>query len=138
MSFFKDVGDFHHKFELPVSGQKAPTTLAHTEFRYRMAFIMEEIQELIEAHSQSSLVGCADALADIVWVVLGTAHCMHIPFDEVWEEVRRSNMEKRRWQDGDPLKPRNATTRMEIVKPHGWEGPRLREVIYAAFQRHRR
>lgn len=92
----------------------------------------EELTELIEACEIGDLTGAADALADLCWVALGTAHYFGLPFDKVWEEVRRSNMEKRRWRDGDPVKARaNHLKSMspEIVKPLGWRPPDIDAVL---------
>jgi predicted HAD superfamily Cof-like phosphohydrolase len=100
--------------------------------RYRINFLKEELDELIEACEGGELAEAADALADLCWVALGTAHHFGLPFDKVWEEVRRSNMEKRRWHDGDPVKPRAkhlSNMSPEIVKPKGWRPPDIDAVL---------
>src|SRR2546429_3028363 len=129
MSLFTDVGEFHKRFDLPHADQRAPVVVPFVEFKYRIAFLMEEITEFIEAYGRSDLTDIADALADLVWVALGTAHYFGVPFDEVWAEVKRANMTKRPWQEGDPLKPRNALTFGEVVKPDGWRPPDVLGVL---------
>lgn len=129
MTLFDDVGAFHAKFDLPTEGEQIPDFMSDRDRKYRVAFMLEEITEFIDACGRRDLADAADALADLVWVALGTAHYMHLPFDEVWAEVKRANMEKRPWQEGDPLKPRNTTTSGEIVKPEGWLGPRVQRVL---------
>lgn len=99
---------------------------------YRFNFLKEELSELAQACSGGDLVEAADALADLCWVALGTAHYLGLPFDKVWEEVRRSNMEKRRWRSGDPVKKRAAHLKNmapEIVKPSGWRPPDIDAVL---------
>lgn len=137
MNYFDDVAAFHDKMGLPVSAEstepgygnvRPPQIIDLKEFNYRLAFLFEEIAELIMSHSQENLAKSADALVDIVWVALGTAHYFGIPFDALWREVQRANMEKRPWQEGDPLKPRNAAG-LEVVKPEGWRPPDIDGVI---------
>lgn len=114
MSYFDSVRQFHLKvlgledvkptFEMPVSMQQ------------RLDFMEEEIHELSDAHSNMDLVGVADALADLVYVALGTAHMLGIPFDEVFKVVHAANMQKQR----------GITKRgmlYDAVKPAGWVGP---------------
>ena len=129
-TMFQDVAEFHAKFDLPVAeieGGTQPCALPSKELiQYRVNFLREELTELVEACDRGDIVEAADAIADLVWVACGTAHYMGIPLDQVWHEVRRSNMEKRAWQEGDPIKPRAAhLTSMgpEIVKPAGWRPP---------------
>lgn len=43
---------------------------------------------------QGSLKGLAKELADVLYVVYGTAHCFGIDLQRVFEEVHRSNMSK--------------------------------------------
>lgn len=137
-NYFDDVGVFHAKFNLPVSEESAmvttqvnndpPRILTKREFEFRTAFLYEEQREFTEAHAMGDLARCADALADIVWVALGTAHLMGLPFDAVWNEVKRANYAKRPWSDGDPVKPRNVVG-LEIVKPEGWQPPDIEQAL---------
>lgn len=138
MSLFTDVGEFHKRFKLPVSCSQAlatgagPNVPAEDVFLYRYRFLQEEMRELEVAFHKTDLAGIADALADLVWVALGTAHYCGLPFDEVWAEVRRANMEKRPWAKGDPVKKRArglADMSLEVVKPENWEPPRIQPII---------
>lgn len=146
MSMYDDVGAFHAKFNLPnvqyhvvpavdADGTRKhyltmPHQLSETDFRYRMQFIQEELQEFVDSHHAGDLVGMADALADLAWVVLGTAQFMHLPFDEVWAEVRRANMDKTLAVEEDNEHKRGCVER--IRKPAGWRPPQLRDVLVAA------
>lgn len=129
-TYFDDVGQFHLRMELAHFSQNLdPHLLLNFEFKYRVACLTEEIIELADAHARGDLAAFADALADIVWFALGTAQLAHIPFEEVWAEVRRSNGEKRRWREGDPLKPRN-NTQLEVIKPPGWRPPDVWRILH--------
>jgi predicted HAD superfamily Cof-like phosphohydrolase len=67
-----------------------------------MDLVAEEIDELMVASEKGDLVAIADALADIAYVVYGTALTYGIDLDSVLREVHRSNMSKL-GADGKPL-----------------------------------
>ena len=59
-----------------------------------MDLITEEYHELQEAYKEQDVVEVADALADMVWVIMGMASSLGMDFNDIWEEVKRSNMSK--------------------------------------------
>jgi predicted HAD superfamily Cof-like phosphohydrolase len=70
-------------------------------------------------------VEVADALADMVYIIVGTALEFGIPLDRVWDEVQRSNMAK-----VDPVSGRvEKRADGKVKKPQGWEGPRISEAL---------
>jgi predicted HAD superfamily Cof-like phosphohydrolase len=89
-------------------------------FARRLRLIAEELHEVVEAHLAGDLAEFADGLADLAWVVLGTAVEAGIPFDEVWAEVRRANMAKA----GGTL---DASGKLQ--KPPGWRPPDVAAVL---------
>ena len=114
MSYFDAVRQFHMKV-LGINDVK-PTFQLPVEFTQRVAFLEEEIEELGQAYCSNDLVGVADALADLVYVALGTAHMMGIPFDQVFKVVHAANMQKMRG-----ITKRGMV--YDAVKPDGWVGP---------------
>ncbi len=84
----------------------------------RAALLAEEVAELGEAIVARDIVKIADALADIVYVAVGTAVTYGIPFDAVFAEVHRSNMTKA-----------NAPDEAKLVKGPGYEPPRIAELL---------
>lgn len=94
----------------------------------RWKLLREEIDELIEAQIAGDMVEVADAYADIVYIVLGSAITQigAERFAEVWAEVHRTNMAKR-WPDGTFHIDDNG----KVVKPPGWEPPRIAEILEA-------
>jgi predicted HAD superfamily Cof-like phosphohydrolase len=95
------VAEFHAAFRLPV--RQMPT--AHIDpalASLRVALLKEETSEFVVAAGKGDLIGIADALADIVYVVYGTALAYGIDLDSVLREVHRSNMSKLD-VDGKPL-----------------------------------
>lgn len=136
-TYFEHVAEFHHKLQLPVShavgGPRYCGLMGPLEQMYRVEFLKEELLEFTQAWDQKDLAGCADALVDLVWVVLGTAHYMGLPFDQLWAEVYRANMEKRLRQEGDPIHKRGAVE--TIVKPEGWHPPDIEGVLKSWLNR---
>ena len=60
----------------------------------RIELIDEELNELREATGKQDLVGIADALTDLLYVVYGAGHAYGINLDNCFAEVHRSNMSK--------------------------------------------
>jgi predicted HAD superfamily Cof-like phosphohydrolase len=56
--------------------------------------LREELDEYAAAAAADDVVAVADALADLAYVLYGTALVHGIPLDEVFEEVHRSNLTK--------------------------------------------
>jgi predicted HAD superfamily Cof-like phosphohydrolase len=95
------VAEFHRAFNLPM--RQSPSTGIDDELaKLRVALLEEEVDEFVTASEKADLIGIADALADIVYVVYGTALTYGIDLDSVLREVHRSNMSKLS-ADGKPL-----------------------------------
>lgn len=87
------LAEFHEAFGF--TGSDAPRPMQPDEGdKLRMALLREEFQEYIDAERGGDLIGVADALADMVYVIYGTAYTYRIPLDAVLAEVHRSNMSK--------------------------------------------
>jgi predicted HAD superfamily Cof-like phosphohydrolase len=95
------VAEFHKAFNLPM--QQFPTTEVGDDLvKLRVALLEEEVDEFVTASEKGDLIAIADALADIVYVIYGTALTYGIDLDAVLREVHRSNMSKLD-EDGKPL-----------------------------------
>lgn len=68
----------------------------------RCALVEEEAAELRDAVEADDIVGIADAIGDLLYVVHGAALTFGIPVAEVFAEVHRSNMTKL-GRDGEPI-----------------------------------
>jgi predicted HAD superfamily Cof-like phosphohydrolase len=87
------VAEFHKAFGLPV--RELPSGEIDCDLaRLRVALLEEEVSEFVTASRTGNIVGIADALADITYVVYGTALTYGIDLDAVLREVHRSNMSK--------------------------------------------
>ena len=125
-SMIKDIQAFHNKFGIPL--QETPSFLNRSFMMYRIGFLQEEIEELHIAFFDDDLEKAFDALIDLVYVAIGTAHIMNLPFKEGWTRVHHANMQKVRAEGpSDPRSKRNST--YDIVKPDGWQPPRLKDLL---------
>jgi predicted HAD superfamily Cof-like phosphohydrolase len=95
------VADFHRAFNLPMR-QSPSADVDKSLAKLRVALLQEEVGEFITASEKGDLVAIADALADITYVVYGTALTYGIDLDSALREVHRSNMSKL-GNDGKPL-----------------------------------
>lgn len=128
-STYDDVADFHKKFDIPVAGSgpcKMPEEWEIIE--YRTKFLEEELTEFKDACAEDNLAEAFDALLDIAWVAMGTAHYFGAPWDEGWAEVVRANMD-RVSVTRENCPPEKQYRKDMIVKPPGWKPPQLLRVI---------
>lgn len=115
MNMLKDVEEFHELI-LNDHAPSTPTLVSEDYCMERTRFLAEELQEFAEASSDGDIVKTADALADIVYVALGTAYRMGLPWDEIWEAVQSANMRKVAGQT-------KRGNKIDAYKPEGWVGP---------------
>lgn len=118
----QDIIDLNKKFGFILN--KNPTHLPQAILMRRFNFIQEELDEFLLAAKQQNMEEMADALVDIVYVAIGTAVMMGLPWDEMWDEVQRANMTKEkgrthRGHDDD------------LVKPKWWVGPQHKQILSA-------
>jgi hypothetical protein len=115
-SNFSDVRAFYQRFGLlPEDGP--PRLLGGGLLDFRVRLMQEELNEFAEA---KNLVGAVDALLDLVYVVLGTAVAMGVPWQACWRHVQTANMLKVRVASAADSKRGSA---YDVVKPLGWVGP---------------
>lgn len=86
------VEEFHRKFDIAVSDR--PRLPDEPTRQLRVRLIQEEFAELQEAMAAEDLPGVAKELADLLYVVYGTAVSYGVDMDPVFREVHRSNLSK--------------------------------------------
>ena len=121
---WKCVKDFHLRFGHPVS--ETPVMLKEDRVKKRYAWILEEVNEFIEAED---IVEQADAMIDVIYFALGTLVEMGIEPDEIFKIVHTANMSKS-WDDGKLHYSADGKT----IKPCTWEDPyhKMEEAINRA------
>lgn len=86
--------EFSEKFDTYRSRIPNVTDVPADVWELRQKLIDEEYQELKDAVEAEDIIEIADACADLLYVVYGTALAFGIPITKVFEEVHRSNMSK--------------------------------------------
>jgi len=88
------VAEFHRTFKHPILD--TPQIPSAERCNLRVALIAEELKELEVAILEKDIVGVADALADIQYVLSGAVLEFGLgnKFKALFDEVQRSNMSK--------------------------------------------
>ncbi len=88
------VAEFHSTFKHPILDQ--PQIPSDERCRLRVALLAEELKEMEVAILEKDIVGVADALCDIQYVLSGAILEFGLgeKFNTLFEEVQRSNMSK--------------------------------------------
>lgn len=119
---FKRVGDFMTAFGQNV--QMKPKLVDHDTSTLRYSLIAEELDEFGEAVEKDDLVGIADALTDLLYVVYGAGHAYGINLDKCFKEVHSSNMSKL-GPDGTPIYREDG----KVLKGPDYREPNLEKFI---------
>jgi predicted HAD superfamily Cof-like phosphohydrolase len=90
-----------------------------------MKLLSEEFNEYMEGEQKDDLENVAKELADIIYIVCGTAASYGIPLDVVFDEVHKSNMAKL-GPDGKPKRREDG----KILKPDGWTPPDIKKILW--------
>ena len=93
------------------------------ERNLRIELLREEFDEYLFGEAKHDIVEIADALADMVYIIYGTAVSYGIPLDEVLKEVHSSNMKK--LVDGKVIRREDG----KIMKPAGWSPPDIAAIL---------
>lgn len=90
----KSVAEFHKTFKHPIESE--PVIPHPTRCELRVSLLQEELNELKEAIENKDIVGVADALCDIQYVLSGAILEFGLAnqFKVLFDEVQRSNMSK--------------------------------------------
>jgi predicted HAD superfamily Cof-like phosphohydrolase len=104
-----------------------PTLIDPSRGGLRFALMAEENKEYFDAISENDLVGVADALGDMLYILLGTAleHGLHEHLEKIFYEIHRSNMSKM-GPDGKPLRREDG----KILKGPNYFKPNIKKIIY--------
>lgn len=146
-SNFDDVGDFHEKFGLDNTTHQdiGPRTyLDESIIPFRLKFMVEELLEFCDAVGYHIIMEdgqvrfvktrdtihhaeAFDALIDLVYVAMGTAHFLGYPWQMGWRLVQRANMAKVRAQKDASDSKRGSS--FDVVKPEGWTPPDIGRLL---------
>ena len=121
-NMFQDVKEFQTAVGQNIG--QAPAFPDGKERKLRMDLMLEEVKEYMEGEEKNDLENIAKELADIIYIVCGTAASYGIPLDRVFDEVHRSNMAK--LVDGKVIRREDG----KILKPEGWTPPDIKSILY--------
>lgn len=121
-SNFEKVGQFNDACGCHREAKPNGVPIGVAQMRYEL--IREELEEYKTALVKNDVVGIADALADLLYVVYGAAHTHGIDIQPVFDEVHRSNMAKV-GPDGKVIRRADG----KILKPEGWTKPDIAGVL---------
>lgn len=117
-SWVEMVREFHKKYGEPIAN-KPYDICSYGLFNLRWDLHREEHEELDRVMNSGDLEGIADGIADLIYVLIGTALCYGIPMDAVFAEVHRSNMTKDGTRRADG----------KILKGESFEPPKIKEIL---------
>ncbi|MDQ1089075.1 MULTISPECIES: nucleoside triphosphate pyrophosphohydrolase family protein [unclassified Siphonobacter] len=94
LNSLQQVAEFHHTFHAPVLSD--PQIPSENRSKLRYALLAEELKEFQEAVEANDLIGVADALCDLQYVLSGAVLEFGLgeKFVDLFNEVHRSNMSK--------------------------------------------
>ena len=86
--------EFNKAFSVPVN--RKPTLISNEEFKLKINLIKEELNEYENACSEEDITEVCDAIVDLAYVMYGMVvqHGLSDVFDDMFEEVHKSNMSK--------------------------------------------
>ena len=116
---------FHEVFQAYM--KRTPTAKVPAEISQgRIQMFLEELEEYRAAVNNHDIVEIADALTDMLYVLLGTfiTHGLQDIAEELFAEVHRSNMSKLDEQ-GKPIFREDG----KVLKSDQFSGPDLRSII---------
>ena len=90
----KLLTEFNKAFSVPVN--RKPTLISNEEFKLKINLIKEELNEYENACSEEDITEVCDAIVDLAYVMYGMVvqHGLSDVFDDMFEEVHKSNMSK--------------------------------------------
>lgn len=111
----EDIKEFQLAFECNVLPE--PTMPAKEIQELRVRLLQEELDELKQANEDGDIIEVADAITDILYVLLGTAceYGLIDKMEEMWDLVHNNNMNKL-WPDGKVHKREDG----KVIKPEGF------------------
>jgi predicted HAD superfamily Cof-like phosphohydrolase len=103
-----------------------PTTIPEDRYRLRFNLMAEENVEYLEACASGDTVEIADAIGDMLYILLGTAleHGMQDYLKRIFTEIHNSNMSKM-GKDGKPIRREDG----KILKGPNYFRPNIKQII---------
>lgn len=118
------VESFNRAFNLPI--RIKPQLIKQEEYELQYNLLREELGEYGDACVTNDLVGIADSIGDMLYVLLGMAirHGLQDYLEAMFNEIHESNMSK--LENGRPLYNEAG----KVMKSSSYRKPNLENIIY--------
>ena len=128
----EQVKQFHDVYRQKYQTSPTAQTDEICNLRYKLG--LEELNEYKEANDGDDPVGIADALADQLYILLGTilTHGMADIIEDVFDEVHRSNMSKLD-ENGNPIYREDG----KILKGPNYKKPDIGKIVHSYWEAER-
>ena len=105
--------------------QRELNMLAENEFEISVKCLQEELNEFVESYRSGDMIGCVDAIIDLMYFANGVLYKHGLNHDTITKcmsAVHDANMEKKL----GTVSKRAVEGAADAVKPEGWVSPELR------------
>lgn len=114
--------EFHREIYGPSLGKPKGKKMPKNIALLRLRLIVSEVGELADAIAKDHRVEIADALGDLLYVVVGTFLIYGMPMDKIFQEIHRSNLTK-------DVKKKISKGAKGAAKGSSFEPPRLEQFV---------
>ena len=122
-NMYQDVKEFQTAVGQHVGSKPEFPDPAERELRIKL--LKEEYEEYIQGECKNDLENIAKELADIIYIVCGTAASYGIPLDRVFDAVHSSNLSKLN-EDGSVSRRPDG----KILKGPNYVPPNIKKVLW--------
>jgi hypothetical protein len=112
-----DIKKMHEYYGVNNIVEKMTSKQLLDYFNFRVNFLREELQELIDSRDPSDAI---DALIDLCVVAIGTLDAFDVNAYDAWDRVLEANMNKKVGVKESRPNPHGLP---DLIKPEGWVGP---------------
>lgn len=116
----RELKEFHKGFGYPTPN--TPTLEANYNLRHTL--IKEELDEYLEACDNKDIIEIADAIGDMLYLVLGAAVEHGINIEPVFDEIHRSNMSK--LENGEVIRRNDG----KVLKGSNYFPPNIKKALF--------
>jgi len=118
------VKEFNKAFKLPLRDK--PQLIEKDEYKLQYELLKEEVCEYLQACKDNDIIGVADSLGDILYILIGSCirHGLHDKIHAIFDEIHRSNMTK--LVNGKPIYNESG----KVLKSKNYEVPNLYPIIF--------
>ncbi len=119
---FDMVKKFHEIYGCNIN--EIPKLPNKSERELRKKLLKEEYEEYLDGEENNNIVEISDALADMLYIIYGTAVSYGIPINKIFQEVHESNLSKCD-ENGNPIIREDG----KILKGKNYFTPKIEKIL---------